>query len=434
MRGLIFSIFALFSTFSFGMQPALPVAIAVQADCSICQTNLSPIYAELICGHLFHQHCIDQWINSGQANSNKCPICRCPMERVAACVDAIQNNNIQRVRHCLNYLDINQVFLNNRTFLMEAVEKNKIEIFKLLVNFPGVNLNAVNFERNTALTLAIKNESLEMVDILIKAGVNIEGNHHWRVSPFMRACELGNLAIVHRLKEAGANLNARDSDDYTPYTYAASEDKFNIMYYLIGAGIDINESFISCAKNGFLQGMDILISSGNVDINFDGIEENRSGINYAANLGSIEMLDFLLRNNADINHQEENGNTALIECCLSGGLEMARALLNAPGIDIELEDADGHTALYHAVEQNELEIIRVLMENGAQLKQEIMDLNVSDEIKTELLYQSVARDDLPLVQALLQKGVPVTEKILSYENMTPEIQAELRLNRRRRRS
>lgn len=53
----------------------------INSDCAICFEECKGNHDEpdcvlLQCRHVFHLKCIKQWILSGQANNNKCPVCR----------------------------------------------------------------------------------------------------------------------------------------------------------------------------------------------------------------------------------------------------------------------------------------------------------------------------------------------------------------------
>lgn len=45
-------------------------------ECSICHDVLETNVIKTECEHIFHKSCVISWINSGQNQSLKCPICR----------------------------------------------------------------------------------------------------------------------------------------------------------------------------------------------------------------------------------------------------------------------------------------------------------------------------------------------------------------------
>ncbi|KAH6642110.1 hypothetical protein C7974DRAFT_408692 [Boeremia exigua] len=75
----------------------IPYSIPEDAQCSVCMTevkvrNRDEKYVQTKCGHIFHQLCLDTWVNdSGMKASNTCPSCRTvlcmPRERLHASVE-----------------------------------------------------------------------------------------------------------------------------------------------------------------------------------------------------------------------------------------------------------------------------------------------------------------------------------------------------------
>jgi len=45
-------------------------------ECAICLESSGDNYIQLICKHIYHKHCIDNWYKT---NNNTCPVCRADM-------------------------------------------------------------------------------------------------------------------------------------------------------------------------------------------------------------------------------------------------------------------------------------------------------------------------------------------------------------------
>jgi hypothetical protein len=80
------------------------------------------------------------------------------------------------------------------------------------------------------------------------------------------------------------------------------------------------------------------------------------------------LLDILIQAGADINAKNDFGWTALMSISSSKGarsIELAKTLINSPGIDINIQDKDGKTALMHACFWGNHELVKILLEAGA---------------------------------------------------------------------
>lgn len=82
----------------------------------------------------------------------------------------------------------------------------------------------------------------------------------------------------------------------------------------------------------------------------------------------IDIVSFLItRKDCNINYSNVNGTTPLIwaTVCCNGNLEIVSLLLQA-GADVNHRDNNNETALTYAVKFNSLDIVVLLLENGAK--------------------------------------------------------------------
>ena len=78
-------------------------------------------------------------------------------------------------------------------------------------------------------------------------------------------------------------------------------------------------------------------------------------INHAARLGNIEVLEELVRQEADLNVQDEKGFSPLIIACYNNKYEAVEFLLDN-GANIDHQDLGGNTALMGVAFKGYLEI------------------------------------------------------------------------------
>ncbi|KAK6958880.1 ankyrin repeat protein [Biomphalaria glabrata] len=80
--------------------------------------------------------------------------------------------------------------------------------------------------------------------------------------------------------------------------------------------------------------------------------------------GFLEMVRILINNGASVNEQNNVGDTALIlSIRKSGSSEMARLLCNS--VNVNIQNKDGYTALMKAIESVDPDTIKILIINGA---------------------------------------------------------------------
>jgi ankyrin repeat protein len=123
--------------------------------------------------------------------------------------------------------------------LHHAVANNFLELVQLLIK-NGITINgAGNYHGHTALHLAINRNNPIIAEILINAGARIDLSNKDGQTAFHWAVIDDNLKIAKLLIAHKANVNVRDQDDKTPLYYALFSSK-EMVELLIDAGADIN--------------------------------------------------------------------------------------------------------------------------------------------------------------------------------------------------
>ena len=117
--------------------------------------------------------------------------------------------------------------------------EEKMIIARLLIE-RGANINVNSAGQNhTPLDLAAREGDLEMVELLVDNGANVNN-----YKPLQLASQKGYLEIVKYLVEHGANLNDQDIeirfDGLSPLHEAVRGGHFDVVEYLIEQGADIN--------------------------------------------------------------------------------------------------------------------------------------------------------------------------------------------------
>jgi len=103
----------------------------------------------------------------------------------------------------------------------------------------------------------------------------------------------------------------------------------------------------------------------------DGKDVNSSMWN-AVKKGDADKVKVLIKQGADINAQDEDGDTPLMIASYYGQLEVVRALLNA-GADVSSTHKYGGTALISAAAGGHVQILKALIEKGAEVNAKTYD-------------------------------------------------------------
>jgi ankyrin repeat protein len=92
-----------------------------------------------------------------------------------------------------------------------------------------------------ALQDAAKEGEIERVRELLDRGVdpNSDSGMPHGMSPLMLAAWKGHLEVVQLLVERGANIDYQDGDNFTPITLAAYERNWQVVDYLARNGANV---------------------------------------------------------------------------------------------------------------------------------------------------------------------------------------------------
>ena len=124
--------------------------------------------------------------------------------------------------------DLDAVAEHGMTPLMRASKSGDTAIvFELLQ--AGAALAAINIDGNNALWMACVGESLEAMDLLIRAGIGIDHQNDNGATCLMYAASTGKHAVVEALLAAGANPQLETLDGFSALDMAASIECLRLL-------------------------------------------------------------------------------------------------------------------------------------------------------------------------------------------------------------
>ncbi|KAL7953358.1 hypothetical protein V8C34DRAFT_321248 [Trichoderma compactum] len=224
--------------------------------------------------------------------------------------------------------------------LYNATDREKVTTVRLLLQNFGANPNATGEEYGTALTAAAFDGIMEMVQLLLDAGADINDANGWALQT---AAAEGHYEIVQELINRGAEVNA-----------CTQNANFAAGTALQGACESSKSDIVSL----------LLEKSANPNL---GLGTDSPPILAACQRGEAHILEMLVNAKADVDvFGGYDSSTPLINAAAYLPKESLQVLLNA-GADINLPDNDGDTALIVAAARGDVEAVTFLLDNGADI-------------------------------------------------------------------
>ena len=175
------------------------------------------------------------------------------------------------------------------------------------------------------LIKACKDGDLDTVKKLIENGANVNAKNHYGWTALIEASMSGHLKIVQYLVEIGKDkkidIDAKDNDGSTALIWASRDGHSETVKYLLEKGACINAkndsgntALIEASYSGNLETVQYILAEVKKGKKVDIDAKNNDGFSalmYASSSGHSKMVNCLITNDADVNIENEYGQTAL---------------------------------------------------------------------------------------------------------------------------
>ena len=305
-------------------------------------------------------------------------------------------------------VEINKPDKTGQTILSHALESinDRLEVIEYLLN-KGADMNFItwdlldvtiindNYEMleralqndkkktlYTPLQIAIQQSSFKTVKVLIEHGLKTDKTKKWDDGLMLEACRANRLDVVKYLISKNIDVDSKNYINRTALHFACIGENYNkkkispeLIKILVDAGANIN------AQD----------------------EKGNTPLLYAIkNNASIENINYLIDKAANVKLANEINETVLHNDYLykKNNFPLLKKVVDK-GIDVKTKTKNSETALLYAIDNNNLEAIKYLLEKGAE---KLQNKHIEHAIKTK---------NIELVKLLTSKGDNINFKQLN---------------------
>ncbi len=257
----------------------------------------------------------------------------------------------------------------SETALQRALKNDNIEMAQLLITH-GANVNFINnyVKSEHILINAIKKNNINLINLILKFNPDInckaradklKGN-----TALMCAVSNSNISIVKLLIQAKADVNAHNEMGQTALEIAIELKHEDIISLLIEnqANIDVinpktNTTMLQDAiKNNNTENLILLLK---LNANPNGVNHmTETPLMYAIKMNNISASEFLIKAGADINIKNQYNNNALVIAAMNNHIYIVELLLKA-GINPD----NNIKAFGYALDKNNLDMAKLILIN-----------------------------------------------------------------------
>ncbi|XP_053566517.1 ankyrin repeat domain-containing protein 6 isoform X2 [Bombina bombina] len=282
--------------------------------------------------------------------------------------------------------------------LLVAAYKGQVDNVVQLIN-KGAKV-AVTKNGRTPLHLAANKGHLNVVQILLKAGCDLDIQDDGNQTALHRAAVVGNSDILAALIQEGCSLDRQDKDGNTALHEAAWHGFSQSVKLLVKAGANVlarnkagNTPLHLACQNGHSQSCRILLLAGSrADL------KNNAGDtcqHVAARYNHLSIIRVLLSAFCSVNEKNQAGDTPLHVAAALNHRKVIKVLLES-GADATLVNNAGQIALDTARHHNNSDVALLLTKapqilrfsRGRSLRKK------REKLKEERRTQSVPREDV----------------------------------------
>lgn len=265
-------------------------------------------------------------------------------------------------------------YTNDLTMLFISLCSPKNEVFDLLLNARGIDVNIPTFSLTPYRVALITGDSYK-IGALLKKGAQPDFTSS--VNDLRRMLKAKNYDAAAVLMKYAEENGINVGEAFPTMASAIKEGNEKLITFLIDFG-KMNPSddnpetgrpyLLDIAMLGNQELLKTFVSAGAPIDSRDskGLNAAMLVIRTQGEKGS-GMVNFLLQNGLDPNSQDKQGNSLLVYAINTGSVPLVQKVLEN-GADVNLRNGRGRTPLFTSAESNNIEMVKLLLEYGANPK------------------------------------------------------------------
>ncbi|MDD3005420.1 ankyrin repeat domain-containing protein [Flavobacterium sp.] len=305
-----------------------------------------------------------------------------------------------------------QKFKNGANLLHLAIFNDKDLKLAEYLSKKGLSLNDTDDLGNSTFNYAAKSGDVKLLSNLLQKGVKYDGRALIIASQGTRALSSGLDTYKYLVEDLKLDPNSLgDNGENVLHNLFKKPKQEEIISYFIERGTDINHidneknTVLMSAAKGSLEYVKLYFHKMN-NINTKSIN-GQTALSIAVEGGSSDMVDFLLKNKADIMEVDKNGNNLVASWIESykplkkdqkDEFKLKYELLRNAGLNFLAPQRNGNTLYHLAVAKNNLDLVKQISMLGANINAK------NAEGMTALHKMALIAKDDQILKFLIEKG------------------------------
>ena len=220
------------------------------------------------------------------------------------------------------------------TKLMMACEMGHTHVVKQLLQVSNIDIELANREGWRAIHICSKKDQVEILDLLIKRGADVNVQKKDLFSPLMLAAFNDNQQVAKRLLQVPTiKVALANKEGWQAIHFSARRGNLEVTNLLLAKGANVNAKMndgctplILASMNNNLKLTSRLLDHKDIDISL-GENDGMQAIHYAARGGHTDVMRLLINKGADVNIKKQDGFTPLMLAALNDQKHSAELLL-----------------------------------------------------------------------------------------------------------